>query len=173
MNSQDQTATRGRVTRDQSFRRRSAAAMNFEVLPTGGQEIENVAILDAEVRDDTCTDHAQQRTGHAQHMRTLTTAWTLYTRPLIQGLTVLLRPGERRVWRRRGVRSTPRVTRGHGALCTLTETVTPYPMYAFRFTRKHEIEPAQRRARTSQLLKPQCAGAPSTAVICTARLWLR
>ena len=89
MNSQDQTATRGRVTRDQSFRRRSAAAMNFEVLPTGGQEIENVAILDAEVRDDTCTDHAQQRTGHAQHMRTLTTAWTLYTRPLIQGLTVL------------------------------------------------------------------------------------
>ena len=56
---------------------------------------------------------------------------------------------------------------------TLTETVTPYPMYAFRFTRKHEIEPAQRRARTSQLLKPQCAGAPSTAVVCTARLWLR
>ena len=48
-----------------------------------------MAILDAEVRDDTCTDHAQQRTGHAQHMRTLTTAWTLYTRPLIQGLTVL------------------------------------------------------------------------------------
>ena len=46
----------------------------FRSPPTGGQEIENVAILDAEVRDDTCTDHAQQRTGHAQHMRALTTA---------------------------------------------------------------------------------------------------